>query len=155
MEYVATQKYLRMSPRKLRLVVDMVKHLTPARAVEILPYVQKRAASPLQKVIKTAIANARQKGVANDENLAFAHIEINQGPRLKRYRAGARGRYKPYTRDMSHIRVVLTDEQKKSAKKTKNEVAVEPEKVEEVKPKTSVKAKKVVTKKVSKKEVKK
>lgn len=155
MEYIATQKYLRMSPRKLRLVVDMVKHLTPSRSVEVLPYIQKRAALPLQKVIKTAIANARQKGVANDESLSFAHIEINQGPRLKRYRAGARGRYKPYTRDMSHIRVVLTDDQPKSVKKAQKPEAIEPEKVEEVKPKANVKAKKVVTKKASKKEVKK
>lgn len=107
-QIIATQKYLRMSPRKLRLVVDMVKHLPPTQAVEVLPYMQKRAAMPLHKVIKTAIANAQVKGISA-ETLKFSEIQIGQGPRLKRFRAGSRGRYKPYTRDMSHIRVVLTE----------------------------------------------
>lgn len=154
MQYISTQKYLRMSPRKLRLVVGMVKHLSPARAVEVLPYMQKRAADPLQKVIKSAIANAQQKGVANIDNLQFSEIQVNEGPRLKRYRAGARGRYKPYTRDMSHIRIVLTDD--KPAKVAKKKEVKKETQVEEIKPqKAAVKAEKVKTSKKTKKEDKK
>jgi len=101
-----------MSPRKLRLVVGMIKGLSPERAVEVLPYVNKRAADPLQKVIKTALANARQQGVKTEAKLAFESIQIGQGPRMKRWRPGSRGRIKPYTRDLSHIRVVLTEAKK-------------------------------------------
>lgn len=115
MEIIATQKFLRMSPRKLRVVAEMVRTLPPTKAVEVLPYIGKRAATPLQKVIKTAIANARVQGIG-EENLAFASIQINQGPQMKRFRAGSRGRAKPYTKDMSHIRVVLTEVDKKEKK---------------------------------------
>lgn len=96
----------------------MIKGLTPERAVEILPYVNKRAALPLQKVIKTAMANAKQQGVNADSKLVFESIQIGQGPRMKRWRPGSRGRIKPYTRDLSHIRVVLKElEIKKEIKK--------------------------------------
>jgi large subunit ribosomal protein L22 len=126
MEIVATQKFLRMSPRKLRVVAGMVREMTPMRAIEVLPYTGRRAALPLQKVIKTAIANARVKGVTEDQ-LVFASIQINQGPQMKRFRAGSRGRAKPYTRDMSHIRVVLTE--MKADKQNVKPVVVETEEV--------------------------
>lgn len=106
MEVKTTQKFILMSPRKIRQVVPMVANLKPADAIETLPLVGKRAAGPLVKVIKTAVANAKQKGV-NAEDLIFKEIQIGEGPRLKRWRAGARGRAKPYKRKMSHIRVVL------------------------------------------------
>ena len=107
MEYKATQKFVLSSPKKLREVVALIKKLSPLAAVERLPFAGKRAAKPLEKVVKTAIANAKQKEV-NVETLIFKEIQIGEGPRLKRFRAGARGRAKPYKRRMSHIRVVLT-----------------------------------------------
>lgn len=106
MRIYSTQKFVRTSPRKLRLVADMVRDLSPVEAIEILPYVKKRAATPLLKVIKTAIANAKQKGIKED-GLVFAEIQIGDGPRLKRGRAVARGRWHPIVKRMSHIRVVL------------------------------------------------
>jgi large subunit ribosomal protein L22 len=106
MEIKAVQKYTLTSPQKLREVVFMIKKLRPMDAIERLPFAHKRAAEPLNKVIKAALANARQKG-ANESELVFKEIEINEGPRLRRYRAGARGRAKPYKKRMSHIRVVL------------------------------------------------
>jgi large subunit ribosomal protein L22 len=117
MQIIATQKFIRMSPRKLRVVVPMISDLSPAGAVEKLPYAGKRAAEPLMKVIKTAIANAKQKGLS-EADLIFKEIQINEGPRLKRYRAGARGRVKPYKRRMSHIRVVLESKPRESSKKS-------------------------------------
>jgi large subunit ribosomal protein L22 len=131
MEAKSVQKYELTSPQKLREVVFMIKKMRPTDAVERLPFTHKKAAAPLVKVVKSAIANAKQKG-ANEEDLVFKEIEINEGPRLKRYRAGARGRAKPYKKRMSHIRVVLetkvvakveavekTDGQKIQAPKTK------------------------------------
>ena len=106
MEFKAVQKYLISSPKKLRRIIPLIKDLSPQDAVERLPFVDKRASRLLRKTITTAIANAKQSGVST-ENLAFKEIQINEGPRLKRYRAGARGRVKPYKRRMSHIRVVL------------------------------------------------
>ena len=107
MEVRAIQKFILMSPRKLREIVPLVRNLSPKDAVERLPFADKRTAQPLRKVIETAIANARQKGL-DEGNLVFKEIQIGEGPRLKRFRAGARGRAKPYKRRMSHIRVVLT-----------------------------------------------
>lgn len=106
MEVRAIQKFVRMSPRKLRLVTHLVKKMSPSRALEVLPHLGKRAADPLRKVINTAIANAKEKKI-NESDLVFKEIQINEGPRLKRGHAGARGIYKPYQRKISHIRVIL------------------------------------------------
>jgi len=94
------------SPQKLREVVYMIKNLSPVNAVDRLPFTHKKAAEELGKVIKSAVANAKQMG-AQESELVFKAIEINEGPRLKRFRAGSRGRAKPYARRMSHIRVVV------------------------------------------------
>jgi large subunit ribosomal protein L22 len=119
MEFKSTQKFLRMSPRKLRLVADVARKMTPTEAVEKLVFTQKRAALPLIKVIKTAIANAKQQGIS-ESDLIFKEIQVTQGPRLKRFRAGARGVAKPYVKAMSHIRVILKTkkEEKKSGTKS-------------------------------------
>lgn len=124
MEIRATQKFVRMSPRKLRLVVPLVKNLPPTRAVEVLPHVGKRAAGPLSKVIKTAIANAKIKKIS-DSDLVFKEIQINEGPRLKRWKPGARGRTKPYQRKMSHIRVVLQTKEPEAIKEARKKLEEE------------------------------
>ena len=107
MEFKAVQKYLVNSHKKIREILPMIKNLKPLDAVERLPFVGKKAAEPLIKTISSAIANAKQKGVEG-KDLIFKEIQINEGPRLKRFKAGARGRVKPFRRRMSHIRVVLT-----------------------------------------------
>ena len=109
-----------MSPQKLREVAFLARKMKPRDAVERLPFVGRKATEPLIKVITSAIANAKQKGV-EVENLIFKEIQINEGPQLKRFRAGARGRAKPYTKRMSHIRVVLTTTNKSEALSTKSE----------------------------------
>jgi large subunit ribosomal protein L22 len=117
MEAISVQKFVRMSPTKLRLVANMIKDVKPTEAVEMLPYVPKRAAKPLEKVIRSAIANAHQKG-AKDEDLIFKEIQINEGPHiLKRGIAVSKGQWHPILKKMSHIRVVL--ETKAAEKKTK------------------------------------
>ena len=114
MEFIATQKFIMMSPRKLRYTADMVKKLEVIDAIETLPLVGKRAGISLAKVIKTAVANAKQKGIS-DTDLIFKEIQIGEGPRLKRGMPISRGRWHPIKRRMSHIRVVLkTKEEEKS-----------------------------------------
>jgi large subunit ribosomal protein L22 len=126
-EYKSTQKFLLESPRKLRLVVGLIKKLKPVDAVEKLPFASRRAASDLLKVIKSAIANAKNQGVS-DMDLIFKEIQIGEGPRLKRGRAASRGRWHQYKKRMSHIRVILTTRKTetlnaKSEKTTKDEDA--------------------------------
>jgi large subunit ribosomal protein L22 len=106
-EFIATQKYLLMSPRKVRLVVAVIKKMKPVEAVDKLPFVQKRAGAEVAKVIKNAIASAKNAGVA-DTDLIFKEIQVGEGPRLKRGKAVSRGMWHPFKRRMSHIRVVLT-----------------------------------------------
>ncbi|MGA3291748.1 MAG: uL22 family ribosomal protein [Candidatus Microgenomates bacterium] len=126
-EFKATQKYLLMSPRKIRLVVDVVKKMKPTEAVEKLPFVQKRAGAELAKVIKSAIASAKAQGIS-ETDLVFKEIQIGEGPRLKRGIAVSRGMWHPIKKRMSHIRVILTI-LKKEEVKAKTEKVIE-EKVE-------------------------
>lgn len=115
--FTATQKYLIMSPRKVRLVVAMIKKLSPVQAIERLPFVQKRAGAEIAKVIKSAVASAKNQGVS-ETDLTFKEIRVGEGPRLKRGIAVSRGQWHPIVKRMSHIRVVLktTKFQKAEAK---------------------------------------
>lgn len=108
MEAIAIQRFIHTSPRKLRLVADMVRNMAPNKALDVLIITPKAAAKDLVKAINTAIANAKQVGLDIDK-LVFKKLEINEGPRMKRYRAGARGRARPYKRKMAHIKIVLSD----------------------------------------------
>lgn len=136
MEAVSTQKYLVMSPRKLRLVADMVRGKKANEVLELLPLVNKRAAVPIAKVIKSAVANARQKGV-NSENLVIIKIEVNEGPRLKRFRPVSRGQAHGYVKSMSHVRVVVgsvdKSEKKQDSKAQTKSEKVKSDKAKEVK----------------------
>lgn len=115
-DFKATQKYLVESPRKLRAVVALVKKMKPVEAVERLPFASRRAGADLAKVIKSAIANAKQQGVS-DMDLIFKEIQIGEGPRLKRGKAASRGRWHPFKHRMAHIRVILTTAKKVEVKK--------------------------------------
>ncbi len=108
MEITANQKYIGSSPRKLRLVADLIRKMDPQKALLTLKFTQKVAAKDLEKAIKTALANAKQAGLDNTA-LTFSKIEVNEGMKMRRYRAGTRGRVKPYKKRMSHIKIVLTD----------------------------------------------
>ena len=121
MEIKATQKFILISPKKMRPVADLVRGLSPLKAVEVLPHVEKKGAEPLRKVLLTAIANAKVLGFL-ESSLTLKEIQINEGPRLKRGRPVARGRWHPYKRRMSHIRVVLEGKktEKKKPKKTES-----------------------------------
>ncbi len=120
MEITTIQRYIHTSPRKLRLVVDMVRSMEPVRALDILRVTQKEAAKDLVKALETVLANAKQAGL-NQEKLGFKKIEIDESVRLRRFHAGTRGRVKPYKRRMSHIKIVLSDEPKVKNEKVKTQ----------------------------------
>lgn len=142
MEFKAVQKYVRVSPKKLRYVSYLLKNMTPSDAILRLPFIGKRGAEPILKAVKAAVANAKQKGVS-EKDLIFKEIQINEGPRLKRWRAGSRGRAKPYVRAMSHIRVVVDSNiVEKESVESKKESTKEAREVKEVKKLTSEKKEK-------------
>lgn len=151
-EFKATQKYLLMSPRKIRLVAALVRKMKPGEAVEKLPFVQKKSAADLAKVIKSAIASAKAQGVS-ETDLIFKEIQIGEGPRLKRGRAASRGRWHPFKRRMSHIRVVLTAT-KSETLNSKPETNSKKSKVKDETKIKNMKAKKETVKKTSGKEKK-
>lgn len=125
--YKAEQKFLLMSPRKIRPVVATIKKMKPAEAVARLPFVQRRAGAEIAKVIKAAMASAKAAGVS-ETDLVFAEIRVGEGPRLKRGIAVSRGQWHPIKKRMSHIRVLL-----KSVKVEKPEA-----KKEEAKPEVKI-----------------
>ncbi len=139
MEFKSEQKHLIISPRKVRPVVDVIKKMSPTKALESLPFIKKRGSELLLKVIKSAIANASQKG-QDVANLVFKEIQIGEGPRLKRGQPVSRGRWHPIKKRMSHIKVILMTKRVAEAKPAKS---VKPEKkVSKVKTVKVVKEKK-------------
>ena len=127
MQFLSTQKFLKISPKKLRMVVDEIKEIEPVKAVEILSLTNKKGAKVLAKVIKSALANAKMKG-AVEADLFFKEIQVGEGPRLKRGNPVSRGRFHPIKKRMSHVRVLLEDKpvkdlkpKEKESKKGKNE----------------------------------
>ncbi len=129
MEFTAIQKNIGHTPRKLRYVADMIRKMTPERAIEALQFTNRAASVDLVKAIKTALANG-----GNKEGLGFKKIEINEGTKIKRYRVGTagRGRGRPYKRRMTHIKIVLSDEVQMPKAKLQNKKQ-KVEKVEETK----------------------
>lgn len=109
MEITTIQKYIHTSPRKLRLVADVVRKMAPVKALDILRVTPKAAAKQLSQALETVLANARQAGI-DDSRVNFKMIEIDESVAMRRFRAGTRGRVKPYKRRMSHIKIVLSDE---------------------------------------------
>ena len=109
MEVRAVSKYIRMSAQKVRLVADLVRRQDVEEALTVLRFTNKAAAGPVSKAIASAAANAEENlGISRDA-LYVAELMIDEGPTLRRGRAGARGRYKPLLKRSSHITVVLAE----------------------------------------------
>jgi large subunit ribosomal protein L22 len=109
MNIVHIQKGINTSPRKLRLVADLVRNMKPSQALVTLQFTPKAAALPLSKAIKTVLANAKMQNL-DSETMTFKALEINEGLRMRRMRAGGRSKRKPYTRKMSQIKITLTND---------------------------------------------
>ena len=116
MEYTAVAKSVRMGPRKVRLVADSIRKIGSIdKSLNALSILKKRAANPIEKTLKSAVANAINRG-AKKEDLFIKSIEVMEGPALKRVRPSTRGRQHPYKKRSSHIRVVLSDNENQKSK---------------------------------------
>ncbi|HPC84963.1 MAG TPA: 50S ribosomal protein L22 [Smithellaceae bacterium] len=109
MEAKAVAKYIRMSPQKVRLVVDLVRGKTVQEARNILRYTRKYSAGIVAKVLQSAVANAAQNPNIDENTLYVKEIFVDQGPSLKRWRARAQGRAAGIKKRTSHITVVVDE----------------------------------------------
>ncbi len=103
----AIQKYVRQTPRKLRAVADLVRGCELPEINEILTNLNKRGARVINETIRQAVANAVNNMGYNETQLSLKSIMVNEGPTYKRFRAGSRGRAKPYEKKTSHVFVEL------------------------------------------------
>jgi large subunit ribosomal protein L22 len=114
----AIAKGVSNSPRKVAVVAGLVRGRTVADALVILSHTPRRSAQPVIKVIESAKANAEHNHNLKPDTLRIVEITVTAGPRIKRFRPAAHGRALPFQRKTSHIRVIVTGEerQKKQAK---------------------------------------
>ncbi|MDQ4075302.1 MAG: 50S ribosomal protein L22 [Chloroflexota bacterium] len=108
-EVRAVAKYIRMSPQKVRRVIDVVRGMDVNEALAHLKFMPQRAAVPVRKVIASAAANAEENLGLNREDMYVAEIMADKAPTRRWRRFGARGRFKPIERRSSHITVVLKE----------------------------------------------
>lgn len=109
MESIARARYIRISPRKARLVADMIRGKPAEHALKTLLFTPKSAARVLKKVLDSAIANAENQGDIDVDTLYVKKIFIDQGPTWKRYRPRAMGRATLIRKRTSHITIVLDE----------------------------------------------
>lgn len=108
MNYQATAKYIKMSPRKVRLVARAIHRMAAGLAMIKLGQLPKRVARPLADVVASAIAGAKEKK-ADVAALRIASIEVLPGPVMKRWHAVSKGQAHTFKKRMTHIRVTLKD----------------------------------------------
>jgi large subunit ribosomal protein L22 len=106
----AMQRTVRQSPRKMRLVVDLIRGRDVSEAYAILRFSKKHAAKQVAKTLKSAVANAEQKALAANEafdvdNLRVTRAVVNAGQTLKRFHAAAQGRGVPIRKRTSHVEI--------------------------------------------------
>lgn len=110
MESRAESRFVRVSPQKARLVVDLIRGRQAGEALELLAVTRKRIAQEVAKVLRSAIANATQKDDQLDvDDLRVVRAYVNDGPRLKRIRPAPMGRAYRYQRRLAHIAVHVAD----------------------------------------------
>ncbi len=109
MEAKAIAKYVRMSPIKLAPVADLVRGKDLQEALNILKFTPGKGAEIVEKVVKSAAANAEENHKMNPDNLYVAEVYANQGPTIKRWRAGSQGRASIILKRTSHVGVTLRE----------------------------------------------
>jgi large subunit ribosomal protein L22 len=109
MEVRAKQKYISLSPQKLRLVCDQVRGMSAEQAKVVLQFMPQKGAEFVRKTLESAIANAQNNFDIDPSTLVVAQIFADEGARMRRFKAGARGRYKARVKRTSHLTIVLAD----------------------------------------------
>ncbi|MDI3496325.1 MAG: large subunit ribosomal protein [Patescibacteria group bacterium] len=151
MEVKASLKHLRMSPQKIRLVLDLVRGLSTVDALNQLKFINKKAAEPVAKLISSAVANAENNFNLDKNNLRIKEIRADEGATLKRWMPKAHGRATTIRKRATHISVTL-EEIVASGKGKKKEVVLEkPVKLEDLTKEAEKTTKTAKTAKVNKK----
>lgn len=117
MEVRAHLRFLRISPRKVRLVIGLVRGMPVEQAVDQLTVLPKRASLPVLKLLNSAIANAEHNFKLERKNLRIKSIVANEGPKLKRFQPRAFGRAAEILKRMTHVTIILEDAAKSTPKK--------------------------------------
>jgi large subunit ribosomal protein L22 len=104
--------HLSLSAQKVRMVIDLVRGKSANEALDILRFVNKRAALPVSKLVSSAVANAEENFDVSRDDLYVAKITADEAPTRKWRRFGARGRSKPILRRSSHVTVILRERER-------------------------------------------
>ena len=110
MEARAKARYVRVTPRKARRVVDMIRGMPADEAQAVLQFAPQAASTPVRKVLASAVANAGQAGLRDTDSLVVSRAWVDEGPTLKRFRPRAQGRGYRILKRTSHITVIVSDE---------------------------------------------
>ena len=111
MEIQALTRYARMSPKKVREVARLIQGRPVPEALDFVALIPRKSARLIAKTLKSAVANAENNNNLSADKLFVHRALIENGPVLKRFKAGARGSAKPRVKRMSHLRIVLSDSQ--------------------------------------------
>lgn len=109
MKVRAHAKYIRQSPQKVRVVLDLIRGMSVDEAGLVLAHVGRRASDPVSKVLHSAVSNAEHNHSLDADDLYVAEAFADEGPTLKRYRPRARGRADRIEKRTSHITIVVAD----------------------------------------------
>ncbi len=134
MEIKASAKHIKMSPRKIRLVVDVAREKTVDEALDQLKFVKKLAVKSVIKLINSAVASAKHNFEIEQDNLKITEIKVDEGPTLHRWKPRAFGRATPIRKRTSHISLVLAEIKESGVKEAKKQKVEAPVKLD-VKPK--------------------
>ena len=110
MEVRATQRYARISPQKVRMLADAIKGKPAEAAIHALKFMPQKAAGIVEKIVRSAVANADQNTSIDVDELIVRNLIVDQGPSLKRFKARARGRGARILKRTAHITVVLAED---------------------------------------------
>ncbi len=113
MQARAIARHIRIAPRKVRIVVDLIRGKSVSDALTILKFVPKRASKPVEKVVASAAANAEHNLNLNKDDLYISECYVDQGPTMKRVQPRQRGQAFPILKRSSHITVVVAEKEAK------------------------------------------
>ncbi|OIP62000.1 MAG: 50S ribosomal protein L22 [Nitrospirae bacterium CG_4_9_14_3_um_filter_53_35] len=109
MEVKAVARFVRISPRKVRLVVDAIRGHRVEEAIGLLRSIPHRAAPVVEKLLQSAVANAEQKEMKDVDRLRIRYAVVDPGPTIKRFLPRAMGRATPIRKRTSHITIVVSE----------------------------------------------
>lgn len=120
MQLITRANDIKTSTRKVRLIGDSIRNLGVFEAIDALSVMNKKAARDLEKVLKSAVANAQNNFKLEKNNLRIKELDINEGMVFKRFRPSTRGRIHPYKKKTTNIRIILEEKVSTTKVETKS-----------------------------------